>query len=94
MHNQYQFYVSVETPDRKHFNAQFVVDAHSAPQFHYYDLCDSSCYAAITGGVVAEGALRINSERRRLAKQIAEKLTDHILESIKASDTINGYAKE
>lgn len=94
MSNQYQFYFSVQTPDYKHFCAQFNVDARNAPQLRSYDKCDSGMIAAMVGGVIEHGALRIDTDRQRLAQHIAEILTENILNSIKASDTINGYAKE
>lgn len=91
MRNQYRFTLSVECPDgKRHVNA-FAVDAHSAPQLEPYDLCSSPMGAGLAGGVMPQRAARIDVEREALAQQIANILTDNILEQIKSRDLRNGY---
>lgn len=40
------------------------------------------------------GAARIDSDRKRLAQQIAEQLTKTILDAVQSRDLVNGYPKE
>ncbi len=93
MHPQFKFYLQVETPDHQRKCSAFNVDAHIAKeaQWNRYDLCSDSFTAAMVGGVTSLGAERIDVEREKLAREIAEALTTHIMDAIKASDLRNGY---
>jgi hypothetical protein len=93
MNDKYRFRLTVETPDHRHECSAFDVDAFIAKeaQWDRYDLCSDSFTAAIAGGVTSLGAQHIDVEREKLAKQIAEALTAHIMAAIKARDLRNGY---
>lgn len=91
MHTQYRFTLHLECPDGKLHVTAFNIDANSAPEFDRFDLCDGALEAMAFDGVVAEGAARINSDRKHLAQEIATKMTFAILDQIKCRDLRNGY---
>lgn len=91
MNTLYRFTLGVECPDGKRHVEAFNIEAYAARQWEPYDLCDNSLCAMMAGGVMKMGALRIDAEREKLAKQIAAKLTAAILKAIKARDLHNGY---
>lgn len=45
-------------------------------------------------GTRRRAAFRIDSDRKRLAQQIAEQLTKTILDAVQSRDLVNGYPKE
>lgn len=97
MISKYQFLLYVQLPNSYERKATaFNVDAYVARESKWepYDLCSDATTALIAGGVTGGIAERIDLEREKLAKEIAEHLTAHILKSIKAQDTHNGYPQK
>lgn len=93
MISQYQFHLSVTCPDGQRHTRAFIVEAFSAPQFEPYDMCSEPLTAMMAGGVMPTGAARIDTDRKRLAEQIAAKITEGILNAIKGRDLNNGYPR-
>lgn len=93
MNLHYHFDLMVECPDGTRRRAAFKIDAFEAP-FEKYDLCSTPLAAMMAGGVMKMGAARIDSDRKRLAQQIAEQLTKTILDAVQSRDLVNGYPKE
>lgn len=92
MNRNYRFMVDVEMPGGERKRAAFEVAAYIAdPICKAYDLCDDAVTALIVGGVTAGMAERIDVDRRGFAKEMAERLTDCLLDGIKSRDTRNGY---
>ncbi len=93
MNTLYLFHLAVETPDGKLHRQALNVEAFKREPmpFRPIDRCDSAVVAMMASGHTPTMASRIDSERKQLAQQIAAKLTDGILDAIKAQDTINGY---
>ena len=91
MRTYYQFTLHVEQPDGQRFGQAFRVEANQAPQLSRYDLCSDSMTALVTGGVIEQGARRIDTERKQLAAEIAQEVTEGILKAIKHYDLRNGY---
>lgn len=94
MNTNYRFHLTVEMPngyDRKY--SAFEVAAFVAQQAKWdrYDLCSDAMTAALADGVTSLGAERIDAEREKLAKDVAERLTEHIMNAIKSRDLRNGY---
>ena len=95
MNTYYKFRLTVETPDGRHKTVAFDVDAYAARHMGWesYDLCSDALTAVAVGGVSQMGAARIDTEREKLAADVAGKLTAHILEEIKSRDLHNGYSQ-
>ena len=93
MNSSYRFALQSTCPDGKRHTYAFDVAAFIAPQFEPYDFCTGAVTAMMAGGVMSMGAARIDTDRKRLAEEIADKITDGILEAIKARDLANGYEK-
>jgi hypothetical protein len=96
MNTNYKFRLTVETPDGQHKTVAFDVDAYTARHMEWepYDLCSDALTAVAVGGVSKMGAARIDTEREKLAAEVAGKLTSHILNEIKSRDLHNGYEQQ
>lgn len=94
MNSKYQFILYVQLPNSYERKATgFNLDAYVARESKWepYDLCSDATTALIAGGVTGGMAERIDVEREKLAREIAENLTAHIMKTIKSQDTRNGY---
>lgn len=95
MNSNYKFRLYVETPNHDQKAVFFEVDAFVAMDFKWspIDVCSDFMTAHMAGGVTSMGAERIDVERKKLAAEISEKLTNHIMDSIKSRDLKNGYTR-
>jgi hypothetical protein len=91
----YRFRLYVETPDRQEKISCFNVPAFVAEESGWIpqDVCDEPMTAFVMGGATRGMAARIDVEREKLARDISDQLTTHIMNSIKARDLRNGYAQ-
>ena len=97
MNTNYKFRLYVQTPDhRPEICSAFDVESKTARDYGFepYDLCTDAMTAFAVGGVTSAGADRIDTEREKLASEIAKQLTAHIMESIKSRDLRNGYPQK
>ena len=95
MNLNYKLHLILKTPDQQQHLSSFEVPAHIAERYGWepYDLCVDSMTANLAKGVTHFAAERIDGEREKLASEIAEELTKHILEALKSRDLENGYHK-
>ncbi|MCK9435317.1 MAG: hypothetical protein M0R32_11050 [Candidatus Cloacimonetes bacterium] len=95
MNTNYKFYLEVEFPDGERKATSFEIESMVAdPRLKPYDRCDDSITACLSGGVTCKTAGLIDVSRKKIAEKIAVKLTDEILQAIKARDLRNGYKQE
>ena len=87
----YWFYFEISFPDLTRKAIAYEVEQEFAIPFRPYDLCDDPVDAELVGGFTAAKAEICDKERRRLAERIAHDLAGHIMDAIKAKDTVNGY---
>lgn len=82
--------------DFKPIEVGYSVDAFVAQDHGWgpYDLCRDAMTAMIADGVTRLGAARIDADREKLAKDIANGLTNAIMKALKSRDLENGYRKE
>jgi hypothetical protein len=95
MSQNYKIHVYFETPDGKRLAAVYQVEAFVAERADWqrYDVCRDATSALVYGGVTDERAARIDVEREKLAREISDQLTEHILKGLKSRDLRNGYAQ-
>lgn len=93
MNTEYRFHLRVAMPTGEHIASAFNVDAYVAREAKWgrYDLCSDIMTAAIADGVTSLDALRIDTEREKLAAEISRQLTAHIMAALKSRDLRNGY---
>ena len=92
--NQYHIDVVIRTPDGKQHRGAFNVPAYQYPVFNPYDRCASGFEAMVFDGVTHAIAEKIDRDRNQISSEIAKGLTKFIMDSVKSTDTENGYTKE
>ncbi|MCK9435014.1 MAG: hypothetical protein M0R32_09405 [Candidatus Cloacimonetes bacterium] len=95
MNTNYKFYLEVEFPDGERKVTTFEIESMVADSsLKPYDRCDRAIDAWMADGVTFETASLVDVDRKKIAEKISAKLTNDILQFIKARDLRNGYKQE
>jgi len=93
MNTRYRFELIVDMPSGEQKQACFEVEALVAKEclWEPYDRCSDGLSFLAGLGVSEDGAKRIDTQREKLAQEIAGRLTAHIMAAIKSRDLRDGY---